>query len=58
MRVTCQAKIEDLWEDKVTEVVFGAGDISKSNHRLISDSASKHRDYNTVQFCKVLISEA
>lgn len=40
MYLTCVAQIEDLWEGKTDEIVLGAGNISKTNHLLISNAAS------------------
>lgn len=39
MQLSCMAKIEDLWEDKTAQVTYGAGDVSRPNHLLISNSA-------------------
>jgi hypothetical protein len=40
IKISCVAKIEDLWQEKVTQVAFGAGDI-KTNHLLTSNAAIK-----------------
>ena len=42
MQLSCMAKIEDLWEDKTAQVTYGAGDVSRPNHLLISNSAGKY----------------
>ena len=42
MQLSCMAKIEDLWEDKTAQVTYGAGDVSRPNHLLISNSAGKN----------------
>ena len=41
MKLTCMAKITDLWEDKVTKRVYGAGDEGQPHegHLIISNYA-------------------
>ena len=39
MKLTCMAKIEDLWNDEITQVAYGAGDEGKPGHLIISNYA-------------------
>ena len=42
MQLTCMAKIDDLWEDKITQVAFGAGDEGQPKHLIISNYAGNN----------------
>lgn len=54
MQLTCMAKIDDLWEDKVTQVAYGTGQImAQSNHLLISNSGCLSNLVNSIMFLLV-----
>ena len=39
MKLTCMAKIDDLWDDKITKTAYGAGDEGQPKHLIISNYA-------------------
>jgi len=39
MKLTCMAKLDDLWDDKITKTAYGAGDEGQPKHLIISNYA-------------------